>query len=269
MNRNDIRVYYKDARNMDEIDNESVHLVVTSPPYNLSFDYGVYKDNLSFDKYLKFVSNVFTVVYGKLVYGGRVAVNIPYVVQFNGKTFTNGRKRDFYLSYYQKIFDDIGYIMRDIIVWVKNNEIKSQKDILGGGRTAWGSWCSPSNPSLRGCAELVLLFSKGSHKLDGNSNLVDITPEEFLHWTKNVWYIPSASSKSHPAIFPGELPRRLIKLFTYRNNIILDPFCGTGTTLWEAYKLGRKAIGYEINPGYKRIIDKKCHLKSRDLEGFF
>ena len=147
---------------------------------------------------------------------------------------------------------EIGYLMRGEIIW--------HKGAGAGVSMAWGSWQSPANPVLRDTHEYILVFSKGSFsrkKSDGKE--ATITREQFMDWTKSVWTMNPESAKKvgHPAPFPVELPYRLIQLYTYTGDIILDPLIGSGSTAIAALKSGRKYIGYDTDPEYIKLAENR------------
>ena len=155
---------------------------------------------------------------------------------------------------------EIGFYMRGEIIWNKASSASPS--------TAWGSWLSAANPVLRDIHEYILVFSKDSFTHPSKGKKSSITREEFLEWTKSVWTFPAISAQKigHPAPFPEELPHRLVKLFSFKNDIILDPFVGSGTTSIAAIKNERNYVGYDTNEKYieladKRIIDYKSQLK--------
>ncbi|MEM2153662.1 MAG: site-specific DNA-methyltransferase [Nitrososphaeria archaeon] len=242
------KVICKDSRRMDEIPDSSIHLMVTSPPYNVGKEYD--KD-LDLFTYLNLLKDVFSETYRVLVPGGRACINIANV----------GRKP--YIPYHKFVIDimqDIGFLMRGEIIW--------NKGAGAGVSTAWGSWCSPSNPILRDTHEYILVFSKGKFSRNSRGRESTITKDEFLEFTKSVWEFPpeSAERVGHPAPFPIELPYRCIQLYTYKDEVVLDPFCGVGTTCLAAIKTGRHFVGYDINPEYvekakKRINDYLAQTK--------
>jgi len=149
----------------------------------------------------------------------------------------------------------LGFLMRGEIIW--------DKAASAGTSTAWGSWCSASNPTLRDVHEYILVFSKGSFsrpkKSGGGEKTDTISKEQFLEFTKSIWSFPTESAKKigHPAPFPIELPFRAIQLYTYQNDVILDPFMGSGQTAFAAIKAKRHFVGYEISPEYKDLADKR------------
>lgn len=244
------RIYCKSSERMDEIPDESIHLMITSPPYNVKKEYD--KD-LTLDEYRRLLKTVFAETYRKLVVGGRACINIANV----------GRKPYIPLhSYLIQDMLDIGYLMRGEIIW--------DKGASAAPSTAWGSWMSASNPVLRDVHEYILVFSKGSFSRKKGNRVNTIKKEEFLEWTKSVWSFPAVSAKSigHPAPFPEELPRRLIQLYSFESDIVLDPFCGSGTTCLAALKSGRKYIGYDIVPEYVELAKRRIKQYSEQMDIF-
>lgn len=221
-----------DARKMKEIPDNSVHLMITSPPYNVSKEYD---EDLSLKEYLDLLQKVFEETYRVLINGGRACVNIANV----------GRKPYIPLTdYISKILIDIGFNMRGEIIWNKSTS--------AGASTAWGSWQSASNPILRDIHEYILVCSKGDFKRVKGIKENTISKKDFMEWTKSIWDMKTESAKKvgHPAPFPIELPRRLIELYSFKDDIILDPFMGSGTTAIAAINAKRKYVGYEINEKY-------------------
>jgi len=223
----------KNSENMGELPDNCIHLIVTSPPYNVGKEYD---QDLSLDEYLGMLSKVFTEAYRVLVKGGRLVVNIANI----------GRKPYIHLNgLLANLLIEIGFLMRGEIIW--------SKGASSGGSTAWGSWLSPSNPTLRDTHEYILVFSKLSYKRE---NLEDrestISRDDFLELTKSVWELSTVSAKKigHPAPFPTELPRKIIDLYSFKDEIVLDPFMGSGSTAIAALSQERKYIGFEINPEY-------------------
>lgn len=232
------------CENMKDIPNNSLHLMITSPPYNVSKEYD---NDLSLNEYLNLLKNCFTETYRVLVDGGRACINIANI----------GRKPYIPLSdYVSKIMIEIGFNMRGEIIW--------NKSAGAGISTAWGSFQSASNPILRDVHEYILIFSKGNYKRERDKNEKEfrhdnISKEEFIEWTKSVWTMNTESAKriGHPAPFPEELPNRLIKLFSFTNDIVIDPFMGSGTTAIAAIKNNRNFVGYEINKEYINLANNR------------
>lgn len=234
------RVYCKSSENMDEIPDDSVHLMITSPPYNVGKDYD---EDLSLDEYLELLTSVFGQAYKKLVTGGRACINIANI----------GRKP--YIPLHAMVIEimlDLGFLMRGEIIW--------DKSASGGGSCAWGSWMSASNPVLRDYHEYILIFSKGSYSKNKNQTKRDtIERDDFINWTKSIWTFPAVNAKKigHPAPFPIELPHRLINLYSYEEDVVLDPFCGSGTTCIAAIQNNRKYVAYDIKKEYVDLAEKR------------
>jgi site-specific DNA-methyltransferase (adenine-specific) len=242
------RVMHGDsARLVEALGPVGVNLVVTSPPYALGVDYGQtsYADDQPYEQYLEWVRTWAGVLLEVCSTGGRACINIPL-------DSNKGGKRAIYADYL-RIFQEVGWIYQTSIVWNEQNISR---------RTAWGSWLSPSAPFVTAPVEMIPVFYKGSFRrpaTDGRRG--DITRDEFLAWTLGVWNFGGANPRrvGHPAPFPEELPRRLIKLYSYPDDLVLDPFAGSGTTLVAAKRLGRQSLGVEINPVF-------CELTVRNLE---
>jgi len=227
------------AEHLKEIPDNSVHLMITSPPYNVSKEYD---EDLSLQEYLTLVENSFKEVYRVLVDGGRACINIANV----------GRKPYIALSdYISKLMIDIGFNMRGEIIW--------DKGASASGSTAWGSWQSASNPTLRDVHEYILIFSKGNYRRKKEDKEDTITRDQFIQWTKSVWQMSTESAKKvgHPAPFPEELPYRLIQLYSFKGDVVLDPFIGSGTTAISAIKSERVFIGYDISEEYIELAKSR------------
>mgnify|MGYP005834848285 CR=1 FL=1 len=239
----------------------SVHLAITSPPYNAGMDYDTYDDDRPLDVFLSHLRAVFTETWRVLVRGGRLAVNAPNAVK-------NRRSKSIhYLSpRIALILEDVGFLPREWITWHKGRSANH----FQGNNTAWGSWQSPANNCLRPLSEAIIVVCKEDYRLPGDPAAIDLTSDEFKEWTKNIWYIPNtASKKDHPAPFPLELPERLIKLYSYRGNVVLDMFNGTGSTTTAACLLGRHFIGIDVSPAYcamaRRALKKAQSLHPLSL----
>lgn len=227
------------AENMKELPDNSVHLMITSPPYNVSKEYD---EDLSLKEYLQILENSFKETYRVLVNGGRACVNVANL----------GRKPYIPLSdYISKLMIDIGFNMRGEIIW--------NKAASASPSTAWGSWQSAANPILRDIHEYILIFSKGDFRREKGEKENSITKEQFMEWTKSIWTMNAESARriGHPAPFPEELPYRLIQLYSFKGDIILDPFMGSGTTAVSAIKSARKFVGYEISQQYIDLAEKR------------
>lgn len=227
------------SEKMSELPDNSVHLMITSPPYNVTKEYD---DNLNLEEYIVLLKKVWKETFRVLVPGGRVCINVANL----------GRKPYIPLhSYIIKDMLEIGFMMRGEIIWNKASSASPS--------TAWGSWLSAANPVLRDIHEYILIFSKDSFSHVSKGKESTISKEEFLEWTKSVWTFPAVSAKKigHPAPFPEELPNRLIKLYSFKQDVILDPFLGSGTTSLAAIKNGRNYVGYDTNTKYVELADKR------------
>jgi site-specific DNA-methyltransferase (adenine-specific) len=230
---------------MTELPDNSLHLMVTSPPYNVSKEYD---SDLSLNEYMQFLEHVFSETYRVLVHGGRACINVANL----------GRKPYIPLSdLISQMMTHIGFKMRGEVIWDKGPR--------AGISMAWGSWQSASNPVLRDTHEYILVFSKGAFERKRDDKENTITREQFMEWTKSVWTMnpESARKVEHPAPFPVELPYRLIQLYTFKGDIILDPFMGSGSTAIAALKSERKFVGYEIDPKYIQVAGERI----KNLEG--
>jgi len=241
------RIFCKSSEAMDELPDNSVHLMITSPPYNVSKEYD---EDLSLDEYLALLNTVWRETWRVLVPGGRACINVANL----------GRKPYIPLhSYIIEGMRNIGFLMRGEILWNKGSSASSS--------TAWGSWQSAANPVLRDVHEYILVFSKDSFSRKRGDRENTIKKEEFLEWTRSVWDFPAVSAKKigHPAPFPEELPHRLIQLYSFKDDVILDPFAGSGTVCLAAFKDHRKYVAYDIDPEYVRLADARisdCMRKS-------
>ncbi|MGB6067055.1 MAG: site-specific DNA-methyltransferase [Desulfomonilaceae bacterium] len=232
------RIFCKSSESMDELPDCSVHFMVTSPPYNCGKPYDL---DLDLTEYLQFLKRVLVETYRVLIPGGRMAINIAGL----------GRRPYIALQAHVMMLSiDIGFLPRGGIIWVK---AKGKS-----GSCAWGSWRSASNPTLRDLHEYVLLFSKArfDRAQKGNST---IGRDEFLEATTSLWYIPPESPRrvKHPAPFPEALVERLINLYTFEGDIVLDAFIGSGTTAVAALKNSRHFIGYETCPEYVALAEAR------------
>ncbi|MCB5268275.1 MAG: site-specific DNA-methyltransferase [Candidatus Cloacimonetes bacterium] len=242
------RVLLGSADNMKELPDNCVHLMITSPPYNVSKDYD---EDLSLREYLDLLRNSFRETYRVLVNGGRACINVANL----------GRKPYIPLSdYISTMMIEIGFRMRGEIIW--------NKAASASPSTAWGSWLSAANPILRDVHEYILVFSKGDYSRKRNNKENSISKEDFMNWTKSIWTMNAESAKrvGHPAPFPIELPHRLINLYSFIEDIVLDPFMGSGTTGIAAQKAKRSYVGYEINPEYVALCEKRIGAHRDQLE---
>ena len=232
------QIFTKSSEEMNELIDNCISLTVTSPPYNIGKDSD---EDLSDDEYWKMITKVFEEVYRVTESGGRLVVNVANL----------GRKPYIPFSkYFIEIILEIGFLMRGEIIW--------QKSKGANANFAWGSWLSPSNPVIRDIHEYCLVFSKDSMKNSAKGEPT-IEKDEFMESTLSIWNITPARAKKigHPAPFPVELPKRFINLYSFKNDLILDPFIGSGSTAIAAKLLDRDYIGYELNPEYVKIAKNR------------
>jgi len=232
------QVFVHSAESMHELEDNSVALMVTSPPYHVGKQYD---SDTSFNEYLELLEAVFAETYRKLEPGGRAVVNVANL----------GRRPYVPLSHeVSRIMHDIGFFMRAEIIW--------QKAKGASGSCAWGSWKSAKNPVVRDVHEYILCFSKGRFDR-AHKGVSDIEASEFMDSTLSIWNIPPESAKrvNHPAPFPVALPRRVIDLYTYVDDLVLDPFIGSGSTAVAAVQAQRRWVGYEISREYAEATEAR------------
>ncbi|MBI4690736.1 MAG: site-specific DNA-methyltransferase [Nitrospirae bacterium] len=243
------KIFCKTSENMEELPENSIHLMVTSPPYNVG---KVYDENLTMDEYRAFLKRVWAETKRVLVTGGRACINIANL----------GRKP--YIPLHTFIIEDmldLGFLMRGEVIWNKASS--------GSPSTAWGSWLSAQNPTLRDIHEYILIFSKDNFSRGSQQHKKStITRDEFLEFTKSVWTFSAepATKVGHPAPFPVELPYRLIQLYTFKEDIVLDPFAGSGQAAIAAIKTGRHYVGYDTNKEYVKLSERRIEEFSIALE---
>lgn len=234
------KVFCKSSEHMSELPDNSVHLMVTSPPYNVG---KVYDKNLSMEEYRDLLTKIFKETYRVLVPGGRACVNVANL----------GRKP--YLPIHSYVIEDmqkLGFLMRGEVIWNKASSASQS--------FAWGSWLSATNPTLRDVHEYILIFSKdGFTRKKPAVRKPTINKEEFMEYTKSIWTFSAerASRIGHPAPFPIELPYRLIQLYTFEDEVILDPFAGSGTTCLAALKTKRRYVAYDNDKKYCELAEKR------------
>ena len=257
------RLLCGDSRDLSPVETNSVALVVTSPPYFAAKEYeqvlGQGHVPESYAGYLRMLRDVFAECVRVLEPGGRIAVNVANL----------GRKpfRSLAGDVTRILQDDLGLLLRGEVVWVKGDG--------ANGSCAWGSYASSANPSLRDTSERVILASVGrfdralTRRVRAERGLPHestITAEEFRALTLDVWRFQPASARriGHPAPFPVELPRRLIELLTYKGDVVLDPFMGSGQVALAAIDTGRHYVGFDADPAYVELAERRVaeHLAS-------
>ena len=221
--------------------NNCVDLIFTSPPYNFGIEYDNHNDTNTWQKYFDFLFSIFDECIRVLKYGGRIIVNVQPL--WSDYIPTHHIISNFF---FQK-----GLIWKSEILWEKNN--------YNCKYTAWGSWKSPSNPYMKYTWEFLEVFCKGELKKEGDKKNIDIDAEDFKKYVVAKWSIaPERDMKKygHPAMFPGKLVEKALKMFSFENDIILDPFNGVGTTSFVAHKFGRHFIGIDISKEYCETAKK-------------
>jgi DNA modification methylase len=238
-------IFCKTSEIMDDLPDNCIHLMVTSPPYNVGKEYD---EDLSLDQYRGLLTRVLSEVKRVLVPGGRACVNVANL----------GRKP--YIPLHRYIIEDalkLGFLMRGELIWDKAKSASPS--------TAWGTWLSAANPILRDTHEYILVFSKDTFtRKRPKERRSTISKEEFLEFTKSVWTFNAESARrvNHPAPFPVELPYRLIQLYTFEGEVVLDPFVGSGATCLAALRSKRYYVAYDISEEYVNLAEKRI----RDFE---
>ncbi len=234
------KIFCKSSEVMSELPDNSVHLMVTSPPYNVG---KVYDENMTLQEYRNLLKRIFQETYRVLVPGGRACINVANL----------GRKPYIPLhSYIIEDMHDIGFLMRGELLWDKGSSASPS--------TAWGSWLKANNPVLRDIHEYILIFCKDTFTLQNPAKKKStMSKEEFLEFTKSVWTFPAERARKvgHPAPFPVELPYRLTQLYTFEGDIVLDPFVGAGTACIAALKTKRNYVAYDIDKKYCKIAEER------------
>lgn len=249
------RVFLGDSRDMSAVEAKSVALVVTSPPY---YSAKAYEEALgeghvpgSYVEFLDMLGDVFAECHRVLEPGGRIAVNVANL----GRKPYRSLAKDVWT-----VLEGLGFLPRGEVVWVKAKG--------ASGSAAFGSFAKASNPVLRDLTERILVASKGrfdrarhwrERQAMGLPWESTIAKDQFLAWTVDTWEMRTESARrlGHPAPFPVELPRRLIQLYTYAGDVVLDPFLGAGTTAVAALEAGRRYVGFEAEEEYVRLAESR------------
>ena len=248
-----VEIYCADSADLSFLPAGSVQLIVTSPPYNLGKDYGTARDDATYHSYLEWVRAWCGQLWRVLEPGGRLCLNIPIDINlaFDGGGRRTTRKQPVLTDFTHLLVNEEGWLYNTTILWLERNVSR---------RTAWGSWLSASDPWVNTAAEAVLVLSKEKRRRDGRGKHSDVNREQFMEWTLGIWEFRGETSKrwGHPAPFPEELPRQLIKLFSFKDDVVLDPFLGSGTTCRVAKDLGRRSIGVDINAHFCAVAARRC-----------
>ena len=251
-----IKIINDDFLTTDLIPRNSIDLIITSPPYNVGISYGSYRDDIPYRRYLEFTERWLRKAYELVKPSGRMCLNIPL-------DKSKGRGEEGFQSVYADVVGiakRVGWKYFSTIIWNEGNISR---------RTAWGSWLSARAPYVIAPVEVIVVMYKDRWR-KAQSGTSDISREEFIEWTNGIWSFPGENRErvGHPSPFPIELPMRCIKLFSYVDDIVLDPFLGSGTTLVACALTNRRGIGVEIDREYceisrlrlveERRIDRRC-----------
>lgn len=244
-------LFQGDVLNSDIFEKEFIDLIVTSPPYNVGIEYSSNNDTLTYERYLEFTEKWIANCYLWSKSQARFLLNIPLDKNKGGHKSVGAD--------ITTIAQKIGWKYHSTIVWNEGNISR---------RTAWGSWLSASAPYVIAPVELIVILYKDSWKKTSGTKISDITKEEFMQWTNGLWTFNGESKKriGHPAPFPRELPYRAIKLFSYVNDIVFDPFTGSGTTLIEAINNNRRSVGLDIDYDYCELAKNRIIAETECLE---
>jgi site-specific DNA-methyltransferase (adenine-specific) len=263
---------------MGKLPESSIDLVVTSPPYNVGIDYDTHNDNQSMEDYWKFTENWLTQSFRILKDDGRIAVNIPYEINVQDR---GGRV--LFMSEFWAVMKKVGFKFYGLVDLDENSPHRSKT-------TAWGSWMSPSSPYIYNPKECVILAYKKDRikKIKGEpqwkSEMVDIEQEDGTFKTKAVyqdedkkefmslvygqWEYFADTKQQTKATFSMDIPAKAIKILTYKNDIVMDPFTGSGTSLAAAETLGRRWIGIELSSNYTEVATKRVqHFINQKKQG--
>ncbi|MCX7956788.1 MAG: site-specific DNA-methyltransferase [Endomicrobia bacterium] len=235
---------------LKQLPENCIDLIFTSPPYNFGLEYENHKDSINWTQYFDKLFSIFEECIRVLKFGGRIVVNIQPL--FSDYIPIHHIVSNFFMQ--KKL------IWKAEIIWDKHN--------YNCKYTAWGSWKSPSNPYMKYTWEFLEVFCKGALTHYGNKKLADITADEFKKWVFAKWDIPpeyNMKKYGHPAMFPEELATRVIKLFSYKGDVVLDPFNGVGTTIVVAKRLGRVYLGIDISEDYCKKAEERIAKEEEKL----
>tara|TARA_Y100000310_G_scaffold334387_1_gene414055 strand:- start:613 stop:1455 length:843 start_codon:yes stop_codon:yes gene_type:complete len=243
---------------LKHLDNNSIHLLITSPPYNIGKDYELYKDDLPYEQYIKWLTNVFKESYRVIVEGGRVCINVGYIyTSENANTHAiKTNVRQMLPTYADLIVNlrNIGFTFQEHIIWDKIGN-------SAGDKIIFGSYPYPVDVYARQGTEHILIFKKGKSRVDiqeKRKNINNKIPKkEYFEYVQPIWDFRGQNMDKHCAPFPIELPLRLIKIYSFEGDTILDIFMGSGTTAWASKQLHRNYIGFELNQKWVNLSNSK------------
>lgn len=237
-----LNIFNENFLESKSVDRDSVDLIVTSPPYNVDLSYRSYDDELTYEDYLDFSGEYLKKCFHVAKPEGRFCLNIPLDKNKGGQQSV--------CADITTIAKKVGWRYHSTIIWNEQNISR---------RTAWGSWLSASAPFVIAPVEVIVILYKDKWKKTGGTKKSDITKGEFLEWTNGVWNFSGESKRriGHPAPFPVQLPRRCIKLFSFVDDLVLDPFLGSGTTLVACGQTQRRGIGFEVDSHYCKIAENR------------
>ena len=235
------KIYNMDCvEGLKKLDSDSIDLIVTSPPYNVGIDYDSWNDNMAWEDYLNWCREWLKECFRVLKDDGRICIN--HYIAFSPKE----DKDRFPLFDFRNIMEDIGYTINKIAIWEDRTMTKM---------TAWGSWLSASSPYLNTPYEGILIGYKKQWKKK-NSGISTIDKDTFLEGVSGIWNLGTTIGKTK-ACFPESLPNMCIQLFSYKDDVVLDPFMGSGTTAVVAKRTGRHFVGFEISKNYCSISNAR------------
>lgn len=237
-----IRIFNADILTVKAIHENSIDLIVTSPPYNVDIKYNSHDDMASYEEYLSFTESWLRQCYKLLRDDGRLCLNIPL-------DKNKGGQQSVYVDI-TSIAKKIGWNYHSTIIWNEQNISR---------RTAWGSWLSAAAPYVIAPVEVIVVLYKSIWKKSSGTRQSDISRDEFMEWTNGVWNFSGESKKriGHPSPFPVELPKRCIKLFSFVGDTILDPFLGSGSTLLACLDTQRVGVGIDIDEQYCELAKNR------------
>jgi site-specific DNA-methyltransferase (adenine-specific) len=248
---NSIWIFNDDVIKTEAIEKDSADLIVTSPPYNVDIKYNSHNDKISYEDYLEFSRKWMSRCFEWLKRDGRFCLNIPLDKNKNGQQSVGADLTT--------IAKKIGFKYHSTIIWNEGNISR---------RTAWGSWMRASAPFVIAPVELIVVLYREMWKKTSGSKVSDINRDDFMNWTNGLWTFQGESKKrtGHPAPFPVELPMRCIKLFSFVDDLVLDPFLGSGSTLVAVALSNRRGIGIDIDTEYCKLAKKRLIKEAHILD---